>query len=170
MKLSRRGLELIKRYEGLELCAYPDPGTGGDPWTIGYGTTRIDGKPVMPGMEITEQEAERCLAEDVAQFEKAVNRAATGLVNQNQFDALVSLAYNIGVGAFKRSTLLRKLKAGDTSAAAAEFERWVYAGGRVMSGLVQRRKEERGLFETPGDTPLHWYDEVEKRRDERSRS
>ena len=161
MELSRRGLELIKRYEGLELRAYPDPGSGGDPWTIGYGTTRIDGQPVVPGMTITEQEAERYLAADVAQFAKAVTRAVTVPVNQNQFDSLVSLTYNIGIGAFKRSTLLRRLNAGDAPCAAAEFERWIHAGGRVMAGLVKRRKEERALFETPCREPLHWYEEIE---------
>lgn len=161
MELSRRGLELIKRYEGLELRAYPDPGTGGKPYTIGYGTTRIDGRPVVPGMTITEQEAERYLAADVAQFAKAVNRAVTVPINQNQRDALISLTYNIGIGAFKRSTLLRRLNAGDTPGAAAEFERWIHAGGRVMAGLVKRRKEERALFETPCSTPQHWYEEIE---------
>lgn len=164
MELSRRGLELIKRYEGLELRAYPDPGTGGRPYTIGYGTTRIDGQPIVPGMTITEQEAERYLAADVGQFAKAVTRAVTVPINQNQFDALVSLTYNIGIGAFKRSTLLRKLKAGDYSGAADEFERWIHAGGRVMAGLVKRRKEERALFETPCREPLHWYEEVEAKR------
>lgn len=161
MELSQRGLELIKRYEGLELRAYPDPGTGGKPYTIGYGTTRINGQPVTPGMVITEQQAERHLAADVAQFAKAVTRAVTVPINQNQFDALVSLTYNIGIGAFKRSTLLRKLNAGDTPGAADEFERWIHAGGRVMPGLVRRRKEERALFEMPCSTPLHWYEEIE---------
>ena len=87
------------------------------------------------------------MAHDLKKFESTVNSAVTVPINQNQFDALVSLAYNIGTGAFKESTLLKKLNLGDYKAAAAQFAVWNRGGGKVMQGLVNRRAVERKLFE-----------------------
>lgn len=143
MQTSQRGIDLIKRFEGLRLTAYPDPATGGDPWTIGYGTTRG----VRPGMTITSARAEEMLRADLERFENAIGRLVTARLCQHQLDALVSLTYNIGEGALRDSTLLRKLNAGDYAGAAAQFERWVHAGGKIMPGLVKRRAAERTLFE-----------------------
>lgn len=149
MKTSIRGRELIKRFEGLSLKAYPDPATGGDPWTIGYGTTVYpSGDKVMSGDVVTEQEAEDLLLIDLEQFEKHVNDLVKVELNQNQFDALVSLAYNIGPANLQNSTLLRELNSGNYAGAAQQFDRWVYANGQRMKGLAMRRAEEKQLFLT----------------------
>ncbi|WP_431648740.1 lysozyme [Enterobacter hormaechei] len=154
MKISNNGLNLIKTYEGLELTAYPDPGTGGAPWTIGYGHT---GPEVHAGLVWTQQQAEQALASDVAQFERDVTSLVKVQINQNQFDALVSFAYNCGsdidaddiAEGLGDSTLLKKLNAGDYDGAANEFPKWNRSGGKVMSGLTKRRNAERSLFLTP---------------------
>ena len=154
MKISKNGLNLIKTYEGLELTAYPDPGTGGAPWTIGYGHT---GPEVHAGLVWTQQQAEQALASDVAQFERDVTSLVKVQINQNQFDALVSFAYNCGsdidaddiAEGLGDSTLLKKLNAGDYDGAANEFPKWNKSGGKVMSGLTKRRNAERSLFLTP---------------------
>lgn len=155
MKLSAAGLRLIEVFEGVRLEAYPDPGSGGEPWTIGVGTTVYpDGRLVRPGDRITEQQAREYLVHDIASFEAEVERLVTVPVTQAQFDALVSLAYNVGTGALESSTLLRKLNAGDTAGAAAEFDRWTKAGGRELPGLVRRRRAERTLFEADIGAPI----------------
>jgi lysozyme len=143
-RTSPAGIELIKAHEGLRLAAYPDPGTGGEPWTIGYGHTGG----VRPGDRITADEAERILRDDLAWAEQAVAERVSPMVDltQHQFDALVSLVFNIGRGAFERSTLLRKINTADVEGAAREFSRWVHAGGRVLPGLVRRRQAEAELF------------------------
>lgn len=146
MKISNAGLDLIKQFEGLRLESYPDPGTGGDPWTVGVGHT---GPEVMPGMTITEEEADEFLRSDVAAFEKCVSNAAAGIpLTQGQFDALVCWTFNVGCVAMRSSTLMRKLRSGDEDGAADEFLRWNKAGGRVMAGLTRRRQAERELFLT----------------------
>lgn len=138
-----RGIDLIKQFEGLRLTAYQDVvGV----WTIGYGHTGPD---VTPGLAITQQRAEQLLINDLAQFERGVNDLVTVQINQNQFDALVSFAYNLGVGALQKSTLLRLLNAGSYKPAADEFPRWNRAGGNVVAGLTRRRYAERQLFLTP---------------------
>lgn len=142
MRVSDAGIALIKSFEGLELEAYPDPATGGEPWTIGYGHTGE----VTPGMVITEAEADELLLQDVAQFEMCVNGALQVPVTQGQFDALVSFAFNLGCRNLRNSTLLAKLNAGDNVGAAAEFVRWNRAAGKVMAGLTRRREAERDLF------------------------
>lgn len=142
MKTSPKGIALIKSAEGLRLKAYPDPGTGGLPWTIGYGST----SGVTRNMVITEAQAEQMLAADLVRFELIVERAVRVPVTQGQFDALVSFTYNVGEGNFTKSTLLRQLNAGDTAGAAEQFSRWVHAGGKVLPGLVKRRAAERALF------------------------
>lgn len=147
MKTSRDGIALIKRWEGCRLTAYPDPGTGGDPWTIGYGHTSAAGEPkVVRGLKITQQEADDILVRDLAKYEAAVDRALTRSPTQPQFDACVSLCYNIGQGAFAGSTVVRKFNAGDITGSADAFLLWNKAGSKVMQGLVNRREAERLHF------------------------
>jgi lysozyme len=150
MQISARGLKLIADFEGLRLKAYPDPGTGNEPWTIGYGTTVYpDGRKVKKGDVITQVQALDYLKQDVKKFATSVTQVVTVPLNQNRFDALVSFTYNLGASALARSSLLRKLNAREYEAAAAEFDKWVYAGGRILPGLVTRRKVERSLFSEP---------------------
>lgn len=147
MQVSNNGIALIKRFEGCVLTAYPDPGTGGAPWTIGYGWTgMVDGKSVRPGMKIDMATADRLLRTGVVSFDLAVSKMLKVAVTQNQYDALVSLAYNIGTRALSTSTLMRKLNAGDTKGAADEFLRWNRSGGKVIPGLTSRRSAEREVF------------------------
>lgn len=140
MQISKAGLDLIKQFEGLYLKAYRCP--AGVP-TIGYGHTAG----VAMGQTITQQQADDYLRRDVRQFERAVERQVSVPLTQGQFDALVSFAFNLGEGALAQSTLLRLLNAGDYAGAAAQFDRWNKAGGRVLPGLVRRRAAERALFE-----------------------
>lgn len=147
MQTSEKGIALIKKFEGCRLTAYPDPGTGGAPWTIGYGWTfLVDGKPIKPGMTINQATADRLLKTGLVSYENAVLKLVRIKLNQNQFDALVSFAYNVGTLALSTSTLLMKLNAGDINSAANEFLRWNKAGGRVLPGLIRRREAERALF------------------------
>ncbi|MBT9314950.1 lysozyme [Leptothoe spongobia TAU-MAC 1115] len=133
------GVSLIKSFEGLRLKAYQD---AVGVWTIGYGTTRG----VRPGQEISEAQAEALLKTDLNRFENAINQAVRVSINDNQFAALVSFTYNVGAGALRSSTLLRKLNRRDIYGAANEFPRWNRAGGRVLAGLTRRRNAERALF------------------------
>jgi lysozyme len=150
MQISARGLKLIADFEGLRLKAYPDPGTGNEPWTIGYGTTIYpDGRKVKKGDVITQVQALDYLRYDTKKFANAVGQVVSVPVNQNRFDALVSFTYNVGISAFSRSTLLRKINAREYEAAEAEFAKWVYAAGRILPGLVTRRKAEHDLFREP---------------------
>lgn len=142
MKLSQRGIDLIKQFEGYSSKAYPDPATGGAPWTIGYGTT----KGVKPGMIITAEQAEKMLRDDVAKFESGVSSLVTAPTTQGQFDAMVSLAYNIGLGNFGKSTLLKKHNARCYTCAADQFRVWNRANGKVMNGLTKRRAAEREVY------------------------
>lgn len=138
MKIGQRGLALIKQYEGCRLKAYKCPA---GVWTIGYGST---GPHVGAGKVITQAEAEALLRQDLVRFERAVAQADSA--TQNQFDAMVSLAFNIGIGAFQKSSVLRKHNAGDHAGAKASFALWNKAGGRVLSGLVTRRAAEADLY------------------------
>lgn len=146
MQPSKQCYDLIKSFEGLYLHAYPDPGTHGAPFTIGYGTTRIDGKPVDPNLTITKEQAEQYLEFEVNEKAKAVDSLLEIPVTQGQYDALVSFAYNCGVGNLKSSTLLRLVNSGDIANAADQFLRWNRAAGRVLPGLTRRRQAERELF------------------------
>jgi lysozyme len=107
MKISSAGLDLIKEFEGLELTAYPDPGSGGDPWTIGYGHT---GPEVYKGLTVSVAFAEKILEADLEKFEKAVNALIDVRLSQGEFDALVSFTYNCGWFALEDSTLRRRLR------------------------------------------------------------
>lgn len=137
-------LKLIKEFEGCKLKAYPDPGTGGDPWTIGWGST---GPGIKPGVVWTQQQADDRLAADVKKFGDSVKDSVTYPANPNQMGAMISLAYNIGLAAFRSSTLLRKLNSGDVHGAQEQFGRWNRAGGKVMRGLTRRRAAEAKVFE-----------------------
>ena len=143
MQYSKNGLHLTESFEGVRLSAYPDHGTGGDPWTIGYGHT---GPEVHSGMTITQEQAELYLAEDVKRAETDVNAKLTVEVTQDEFDALVDFAFNCGCGNLNNSTLLKKLNAGDFEGAAQEFLKWDMAAGHHMAGLLRRRQAEELLF------------------------
>ena len=135
------GLELIKSFEGLRLTAYRCPA---GVWTIGYGHT---GPAVTPGQRITEAEADALLRGDLDRFEVGVAHALDGAATtDNQFAAMVSLAFNIGLGAFQRSTVLWQHKAGNRQRAAAAFLLWIKGGGHTLPGLVRRRAAERALY------------------------
>ena len=153
MKVSAAGRKAIAGHEGVRLKAYPDPATGGEPWTIGVGHTSAAGPPkVTKGMTITADECDEILSRDLAVFERAVESAVKAPLNQNQFDALVSFTFNVGVGNLQKSTLLRKLNAHDYRGAADQFAVWNKAAGKVMKGLTKRRADERALFLKPAPT------------------
>ena len=137
--MTQQGLDLIKKYEGLRLEAYKCPA---GVWTIGYGHT----KGVYKGMSITKEEAEKLLQQDVSVFELQVINTV-GKLSDCKIDALVSFAYNVGVAAFRGSTLCRKVKANsDDPAIRNEFMKWIYAGGKKLQGLERRRKEEAEMY------------------------
>lgn len=144
-RINARGLDIIKKSEGLKLRAYKD--TGGV-WTIGYGHTRG----VKPSDVCTRQQAERWLASDVGDAEDDIRNLVRVDLNDNQFSALVSFVFNIGGDQFRKSTLLKNLNAGDYDLAADEFLRWVYDNKKPQGGLETRRQMERALFlTTEGD-------------------
>lgn len=144
MKISKNGLNLIKEFEGVRLTAYKCPA---GILTIGIGHTSAAGAPeVKPGMTITANEAYEILDRDLDQYEKAVDRLVKVPLSQEQFDALVSFVYNVGVGAFQKSTLLKKLNAGQYGAVPGELMKWTKAGGKELPGLVRRRRAEAALW------------------------
>lgn len=142
--LSPEGAKLMHYYESLRLKAYPDPGTGGAPWTIGWGHTGSD---VHPGLVWTREQADAAFLKDVATAVNGMNRAIHVDTEQNQFDAIVSLAYNAGVTAITNSTLIRILNSGDFEGVPAQFRRWDKAGGKSMLGLRRRRAAEAAMFD-----------------------
>jgi lysozyme len=141
-RINAAGLALVKASEGLRLKAYLCPAKV---WTIGYGST---GPHVTPGMVITEAEAERLLLEDLERFEVAVANAAPNATD-NQFSAMVSLAFNIGIGAFLKSSVLRLHRARSFVEAGKAFGMWVKAKGKILPGLVTRRAAETALYRKP---------------------
>ncbi len=151
MRLNEDGIQLVKQFEGLRLNSYSD---SGGVWTIGWGHT---GKDVKPGMVISTEEAHELLLEDLSVAERGVRRHLKTTINSNQFSALVSFAYNLGVGGLSRSDLLKHVNAGKMSQAARAFGKYVHVktnGRKVrLAGLVRRRAEERKLFETPEVDP-----------------
>ena len=153
MKISAEGQRLIMSFEGYHThlkdgscAAYLCP--AGVP-TIGWGCT----EGVRLGMVWTEAEAEAGLAREIAKFEAAVSRLVTVSINQNEYDSMVSLAYNIGSAGFARSTVLKRLNKGDKAGAAKAFAMWRHGGGRVLPGLVSRRQREAALFLKPVEAP-----------------
>ncbi|MGF3028067.1 glycoside hydrolase family protein [Methylobacterium aquaticum] len=149
MQTSDNGELFIASFEAVVLRAYPDPATGGAPWTIGIGHTSAAGPPkVERGMTITRARAFEILASDLRVFEAWVERAVKRPLTQPQFDACVSLCFNIGPKNFSNSSIVRHINAGRWLDAGAAFALWNKAAGKVMSGLVRRRAAERTLFET----------------------
>lgn len=141
MKISASGLELIKKFEGLSLKPYADIA---GKMTIGYGHLILPSENFDKG--ISSQEAESLLLQDIAKFEKVISKFSHRL-NQSNFDALVSLVFNIGIGAFEGSTLFKKLHDGENEIEIAkEFIRWIYAGGKPSRGLLRRRLAEAQLY------------------------
>jgi GH24 family phage-related lysozyme (muramidase) len=144
MKISNVGINLISSFEDTRFKAYDD---GVGVWTIGIGTTVYpNGVKVEKGDTCTLEQAKAYFKHDLAKFEKAVSDSVKVTLTQNQFDALVSLAYNIGSSAFKSSTLLKKLNKRDYPGAADQFPLWNKAKGKILNGLTRRRAAERALF------------------------
>lgn len=154
-RIGEAGEALIKRFEGCARLrrdglveAYPDPGTGGDPWTIGWGATGAGlekGSRIGPGTVWTQKQCDTRLARDLKRYARDVARAIGDTpTSQEQFDAMVSFHYN--TGAIGRATLTKKHRARDYEGAAHEFKRWNRAGGRVLKGLTRRRLEEEQLY------------------------
>jgi len=135
-------LALLRHFEWLRLEAYPDPASGGDPWTIGYGHTAG----VLRGARCTTEDAELWLAQDAQIACTEVDRMLLVSVTQCERDALTSFVFNLGAKRLYDSTLLRKLTKGDRAGAADQFLRWNRGGGRVLPGLVARREAERRMF------------------------
>lgn len=148
MKINAATVDLVKEFEGLRLEAYRDP--VGIP-TIGYGYTSDAG--FGPGVKMgdvwTEEQAEEMLSEGLDRFAAKIRPLFTRIPNENQFGAMLSLSYNIGAGAFARSTCLKRFNAGDVAGAAEALTWWNKAGGRKLAGLVRRREAEKALFLTP---------------------
>lgn len=136
--------KIVKAFEGCELKAYPDPGSGNDPWTIGWGAT---GPGIAKGVSWTQAQADARLLDDLQRFGDSVAKLiGDAPTNAHQFAALVSLSYNIGLGNLGKSTLLRKHKAGDFDGARAQFAVWNRASGNIMKGLTRRRAQEAALY------------------------
>lgn len=149
MKISARGINLIKRFEGRFLKAYYCPA---GVLTIGYGHTNLSGvKPkVVPGMTISAADADRILVDTLAAvYEPAVRRNVKREINQHQYDALVSFVYNVGEGNFRKSSVLRAINSGNFNAVPSHLMKWTKGGGRVLKGLVNRRQAEGALWNTP---------------------
>ena len=147
MNINQATIGLIKEFEGFEAKAYKCPA---GVWTIGYGTTAAAGVGIVPeaGMVIGKTEAEVYLHAALEKFSQQIAPAIKAPINENEFGAFVSLAYNIGAGAFKKSSALRHFNAGDKGKAADALMMWNKAGGKVLAGLVRRRTAERALFLT----------------------
>lgn len=140
MRISQKGLDLLKSCEGLRLRAYQD---SGGIWTIGYGTTSN----VKSGDIISKDQAESLLRQDLEKFEDSVSlNVVNHKITQSQFDALVLFSYNVGSSALKSSTLLKKVNSGDIKGASTEFLKWNKVNGKEIVGLTNRRKKEQELF------------------------
>jgi lysozyme len=145
-KLSQKGVDLIKQFEGLSLTPYV---CAGGINTIGYGNTYyMNGKKVtLKDPKITQKQAEELLKHSLSTYEKAVDSFCRDDISQGQFDALVSFAYNLGTGALQKSTLIKKVNANPKDVTIAdEFAKWNKANGRVLVGLTRRRQAEAKLY------------------------
>jgi len=138
------GIKLIKHFEGLCLAKYQDAVSK---WTIGYGHLILANEDFS--QPLTEQQAEQLLLSDLKKSENGIKKMVTVDLNQNQFDALVSFAFNLGIGNLQQSTLLKLLNAGKHESAAEQFIRWDKAGGQTLPGLTRRRQAEQKLFCSP---------------------
>jgi lysozyme len=152
--INQAGIDLIKKWEGFKADAYRD---AVGIWTIGYGTTAMAGVGIdpKPGMRITEAQAEEYLRRGVEKFAREIRPHITAPINENEFAAFVSLAYNIGPGAFRKSSALRHFNQGNKAKAADAILLWNKAGGKVLRGLVNRRQDERALFLARPQTAPH---------------
>jgi len=149
MAVNDATIRLITEFEGFVEHWYPDPAHGWAVPTVGYGHTDAAGAPFYADTKnktFTQKEAIEMLRRDLGQYEAAVNKNVKVPLNPNQYGALVSFTYNLGAGNLAKSTLVKKLNAGDYSGAAAEFGKWNKAGGKVLAGLTRRREAERQLF------------------------
>lgn len=140
MKTSKKGIALLKQFEGCKLQAYKD---GGGVWTVGFGAT---GPNIGPHTNWSQAQAEDDLAKKLEDFEWAVSGLLQVPINQNQFDALVCFSYNVGVAALARSSLLKQLNMKHFKDAGDRFLDWSHDGGKVIPGLLKRREAERQLF------------------------
>lgn len=140
MKLNQAGIDLIKQFEGCKLTVYPD--VGGLP-TVGYG--HMDRK-LNIGDKITQDQADKYLASDLGACAKALQKLITVDLTDNQFSAIVAFAYNVGIGAFDRSTMHKLLNAGGINSVSCEFEKWDKVNGVEVQGLKNRRLAEKKLF------------------------
>lgn len=143
-KIGQAGLELIKKFEGCKLKAYLCPA---GIMTIGYGHTHG----VVKNQEITQEQADQLLEDDLQIFINAVDQNTNVKLTQNEFDALVAFTFNVGIGAFKQSTLCKLINENKLELAAEQFARWNKAGGKVLPGLVRRRAAEKALFLTKNE-------------------
>jgi lysozyme len=154
MKMSEKGRRLLMQWEGFKTNVYKD--AAGLP-TIGVGhlltpeerasgSVIIDGRPCAYGHGLSNGQVEALLAQDLVRFEKAVNDCVTAALQQNQFDALVSFSFNVGIGAFKESSLLKALNEGKYADVPDQLRRWTKAGGQTVQGLVNRRENEVKLW------------------------
>lgn len=137
--MNQAGIDLIKKFEGCKLGAYKCPA---GVWTIGYGHT----EGVYQDQKITQEQADSMLKSDLEKYEKQVRQLLEVPVTANQISALVSFAYNVGVGNLQKSNLLARLNSCDYLGCADQFPRWNKAGGKVLDGLTKRREAERALF------------------------
>lgn len=143
------GIALLKEYEGFRSKAYPDPATGGEPWTIGYGFTYLNGIKVKKGDTITRGEADAMLVMELMSYERQVKDACEIEPNENQLAAMVCFAWNVGIAGFKKSSVLKAHNRGDWQSAARAFGLWNKAAGKVMAGLTRRRAAESALYLKP---------------------
>lgn len=145
MKISNNGINLIKEFEGFSATPYL---CSAKTATIGFGNTYyLDGTKVqLSDKPISKEQAENLLKLSLKDFEDGINENVKVPLTQNQFDALVCFAYNVGINVFKSSTLLKKINVEDFEGAANEFLRWNRAGGKVLTGLIKRREAENRLF------------------------
>ena len=141
MTYSEAGIELTKAFEGCELMPYQD---GGGVWTVGFGSTHK----VVPGVAITQDQADADLVRNVQSAVDCVNNCVTVDLTQGQFDSCVDFTFNLGSGSFRNSTLLKKLNAGDYDGACAELAKWVHDNGKVVVGLQRRREAEQVQWES----------------------
>ena len=147
-------IKIVQEFEGCakkrsdgSFEAYPDPGTGGDPWTIGWGSTGTD---IKKGVVWTQKQCDDRFGSHLGEFAEKVSKLLGGArTTQHQFDAMVSFAYNVGPANLASSTLLKKHKSGDFAGAAAEFAKWNKANKKVMAGLTRRRAAEAALYAKP---------------------
>lgn len=145
MKISDKGIELIVKFEGLKLKAYKD---SVGIWTIGIGTIRYpNGTSVKQNDKITKEQAYDLLRHDLLTRESEVNKLIKSKITQNQYDALISFAYNLGVTSLQRSTLLKKVNTNPQDTTIRdEFMKYVNAGGKPLQGLINRRKQEADIY------------------------